>query len=146
MAHSIARDISFTLIKGLQGLPSLRISTLLFIRAEATKSLSTKSNLKRSLIPQAVADKIPHCEVTINTAAPPDKRSYKVNFDLYEALAPNHQPTHTLQNTIDELVVGITEIKHLIKEDFRSSDFMRLHILESHLKSKRLSNNLRWLT
>jgi len=107
---------------------------------------SNSWNYKVSEIAEAVADKIPHCEVTINTAAPPDKRSYKVNFDLYEALAPNHQPTHTLQNTIDELVVGITEIKHLIKEDFRSSDFMRLHILESHLESKRLSNDLRWLT
>ena len=107
---------------------------------------SNSWNYNVSEIAEAVADKIPHCEIAINTAAPPDKRSYKVNFDLYEALAPNHQPTHTLQNTIDELIDGITEIKHLIKEDFRSSDFMRLHILESHLKSKRLSNDLRWLT
>ena len=81
----------------------------------------------------------------MNTEASKDKRSYRVNFDLYETLAPNHLPISTLQSTIDELVEGINQVRHLINKDFRSSDFMRLHILESHLTSKRLSEELRWL-
>ena len=88
---------------------------------------------------------MPNCEVYINTQALPDKRSYKVNFDLFETLAPNHKPICTLRDTISELVEGISEIRHLISDDFRASDFMRLHILENHLKNKRLSSDLRWI-
>lgn len=111
----------------------------------AVNTGSNSWNYKVHELAEAVADKIPNCDVSINTDAPVDKRSYKVNFDLYESLAPNHLPALTLSDTIDELVVGISEIKHLISGDFRSSDFMRLHILESHLNSMRLSNDLRWL-
>ncbi len=106
---------------------------------------SNKWNYQVSELAIAVADSIPNCEVSINTEASKDKRSYKVNFDLYESLAPNHLPISTLQSTINELVEGINQVKNLINQDFRSSDFMRLHILESHLISKRLSNELRWL-
>ena len=94
---------------------------------------------------KAVADTVPNCEVYINTQALPDKRSYKVNFDLFETLAPNHKPICTLRDTISELVEGSSEIRHLISDDFRASDFMRLHILENHLKNKRLSPDLYWI-
>ena len=93
---------------------------------------------------KAVADIVPNCDLSVNTHALPDKRSYKVNFDLFEALAPNHKPIYTLRDTISELVDGISEIRHLIYDDFRTSDFMRLHILENHLKNRRLSADLRW--
>ena len=39
-----------------------------------------------------VAEIIPGIEISINWDAPPDKRSYKVCFDLYKKLAPHHQP------------------------------------------------------
>lgn len=106
---------------------------------------SNKWNYKVSEIAEAVSEKIKSCELTINEKAAPDKRSYKVDFDLFESLAPNHQPIYSLDETIEDLIHGINEIKHLIKTDFRSSDFMRLHILEDHLKNKRVSEDLRWL-
>ena len=106
---------------------------------------SNKWNYQVSEIAEAVAEKVSNCELSINKKATPDKRSYKVNFELFESLAPNHQPIYSLEETIEDLIVGISEIKHLIKTDFRSSDFMRLHILEDHLKNKRLSEKLRWL-
>ena len=111
----------------------------------AVNTGSNSWNYQVSDLARSVAEVIPNCEVTINTKAPEDKRSYMVNFDLYESLAPNYLPVSTLRSTIDELAKGIQEIKHLISKDFRSSDFMRLHILESHLMSKRLTQELRWL-
>lgn len=111
----------------------------------AVNTGSNSWNYSVSELAETVADRMQNCKVIINKAARSDTRSYKVKFDLYEALAPNHSPVSTLQNTIDELIAGITEIKHLIGRDFRSSDFMRLHILETHLSSKRLSKELRWL-
>ena len=39
-----------------------------------------------------VADVLGEVEVSINTAAQPDNRSYKVDFSLFRKLAPDHQP------------------------------------------------------
>ena len=88
---------------------------------------------------------MPDCQLSFNEKALPDKRSYKVNFDLFEKLAPGYSPVYGLQDAILELVDGISEIKHLIPDDFQSSDFMRLHILENHLNNGRLSSDLRWI-
>jgi nucleoside-diphosphate-sugar epimerase len=133
--HDMARAIEWALLRD----ESIGSAYL------AVNTGSNSWNYKVSELAKSVADKLPNCEVTINKEAPKDKRSYRVNFDLFEALAPNHVPVTTLHSTIDELVRGIHDIKHLINKDFRSSDFMRLHILESHLKSNRLSEELRWL-
>jgi|TARA_B110000438_G_scaffold118486_1_gene115727 hypothetical protein len=90
-----------------------------------------------SNLAKAVADIVPNCELSVNPQALPDKRSYKVNFDLFKAFAPNYTPIYTLRETI-------SEIRHLISDDFRTSDFIRLHILENHIKNRRLSPDLRW--
>ena len=110
----------------------------------AVNTGSSLWNYQVSDLAKAVADIVPNCDLSVNTHALPDKRSYKVNFDLFEALAPNHKPIYTLRDTISELVDGISEIKHLISDDFRTSDFIRLHILENHIKNGRLSPDLRW--
>lgn len=102
-------------------------------------------NYKVSDLAKAVANTVPNCQLSFNIKALPDKRSYKVNFDLFEKLAPNFTPIYSLQDTISELIDGISKIKHLIPEDFHKSDFMRLHILENHLNYERLSPDLRWL-
>jgi nucleoside-diphosphate-sugar epimerase len=41
---------------------------------------------------EIVAEVVHGCKVTVNADAAPDKRSYRVNFDLFKKLAPNHQP------------------------------------------------------
>jgi len=56
---------------------------------------------------EAVSAIIPGIEVSINTAAAPDKRSYKVDFSLFRKLAPNHQPQYDLATTIKELKAGL---------------------------------------
>ena len=93
----------------------------------------------------AVAAAIPGTKVSINTSAPPDKRSYRVDFSLYRKLAPTHQPQMSLQQTIAELKQGLSEMKFDDK-NFRSSQFMRLKVLERHMSENRLGEDLRWKT
>lgn len=92
----------------------------------------------------AVCDRIPGVSLSLNTEAQPDKRSYRVDFSLFESLAPEHQPQCTLAGTIDELVCGIEPFKDLFGADFRTSRFMRLQMLNQLIKSGELSESLRW--
>ena len=93
---------------------------------------------------EAVVEKISDVELELNQSIQPDKRSYKVNFDLFKKIAPDHQPQSSLNETIYELIKGITPIKHLIGEDFQSSNLIRLNTIKNHLNTDRLSPQLRW--
>ena len=92
----------------------------------------------------AVADLIPGVTTTVNNQAAPDTRSYKVDFSRFAALAPDFQPQISLAQSIEMLREGLTGMGFADPE-FRSSTFMRLKILESHIASGRLSTDLRWL-
>lgn len=92
----------------------------------------------------AVAKVIPGVDISINRDAQPDKRSYRVSFDLFKKLAPDYQPQADLLGTIRELKDGIDLMK-LNDSDFRNSRFMRLKVL-THLTGNRLLNdNLEWI-
>lgn len=91
----------------------------------------------------AVAAAIPGTQVSINREAPPDKRSYRVDFSLFRSLAPAHQPQSQLDGTIDELREGLTAIQ-FHDSNFRNSPFMRLRVL-ADLRSRGLLNEtLEW--
>lgn len=92
---------------------------------------------------EAVAREMPGTKVSINTDAPPDKRSYRVDFALYRKLAPTHQPAVTLQQAIRELKQGLAEM-NFDDRNFRASQFMRLKVLERHMSEGRLREDLRW--
>jgi nucleoside-diphosphate-sugar epimerase len=92
---------------------------------------------------KAVAEVIPDLEISINKDAQPDKRSYRVSFDLFHRLAPHHQPQVDLITTIKELKDGL-ESMMFHDENFRNSHFMRLKVL-THLRDKNLLNEkLEW--
>ncbi len=91
----------------------------------------------------AVASLVPGTKVSINTDAPPDKRSYKVDFSLFKKLAPNHIPQLTLQQSIVRLRDGLMAMG-FSDANFRGSPYMRLKVLERHIAEGRLSNELRW--
>ena len=101
-------------------------------------------NYQVSTLALAVQKSIEGTKVSINKDAPPDKRSYKVDFSLYRKLAPLHQPIVTLEQSIDELKTGLFEMK-FSDNLFRNSDYMRLKMLERHKDSGRLNDNLRWV-
>lgn len=92
---------------------------------------------------EAVAAVIPGVGISINPNAQPDKRSYRVNFELYKNLAPRHQPQVGLQQTIEELWGGLKALSFK-DADFRNSNFMRLKVLTSHREQGLLDENLTW--
>jgi nucleoside-diphosphate-sugar epimerase len=92
---------------------------------------------------EAVAAEIPGTRVRINPDAPPDKRSYRVNFDLFASLAPGHQPAVGLRDSIRELKAGL-EAMGFGDADFRNSRFMRLNILTELLNKGLLNDQLQW--
>jgi nucleoside-diphosphate-sugar epimerase len=92
---------------------------------------------------EAVAASIPGTEVTVNKNAQPDKRSYRVNFDLFRKLAPAHQPEVRLEESIRGLKEGL-EARKFRDGEFRNSLYMRLNILTDLQKRGLLDNTLRW--
>lgn len=92
---------------------------------------------------EAVAKHIPGTTVSINKDAPPDKRSYKVDFTLFKSLAPDFLPKVSLDESIIRLKNGFERMKFNDK-NFRDSPFMRLNTLRRHISNQSLTNDLRW--
>lgn len=92
----------------------------------------------------AVSENISGVSITMNSNAPPDKRSYSVDFSLFRQIAPQHQPLVTLQHSILGLKQGLEEMRFK-DENFRQSDFMRLRMLQRHIREGRLNVDLRWI-
>ena len=93
----------------------------------------------------AVAEVIPNTYVQVNRNAPHDKRSYQVDFSMYESLAPKHQPQVTLRETIQDLWQGLQNFKFREKQFRESKHFIRLNTLRAHLDENRISKELKWL-
>jgi nucleoside-diphosphate-sugar epimerase len=102
-----------------------------------------ESNYQVSGLAAAVARHIPGTKVSINTNAPPDKRSYQVDFSLFKSLAPDAIPQVSLDQSIERLCSGLYSMAFDDK-DFRNSVYMRLNTLERHMAAGRLDANLRW--
>jgi nucleoside-diphosphate-sugar epimerase len=92
---------------------------------------------------EAVAAAVPDTKVSINLAAPPDKRSYRVDFSRYRELAPGYVPQVTLPQAIAELRDGLSRMG-FADRDFRNSQHIRLKVLERHIASGWLLPSLRW--
>jgi hypothetical protein len=90
-----------------------------------------------------VAAELPGTRVSINTAAPPDLRSYQVDFSLFAELAPAHLPAVPLAQSVRNLATGLKGMGFSDKE-FRTSSLMRLKTLKDHIAVGRLSSDLRW--
>lgn len=92
----------------------------------------------------AVASEIADTEVSIDAAAPPDKRSYRVDFGYFRRLAPNHQPQVDLLMAVRELRAGLEGMRFQ-NSNFRESEFMRIKVLTGHLQAERLNRDLHWV-
>jgi nucleoside-diphosphate-sugar epimerase len=92
---------------------------------------------------EAVARVMPGVDISINENAQPDKRTYRVNFDLFRRLAPEHQPRVDLTESIKELKKGLESIGFRDGE-FRKSRYMRLRVLTELREKGLLDRELRW--
>ena len=104
---------------------------------------SNEWNYQVRQLAEAVAEVIPDVTVSINKNAMPDKRSYRVNFDLFKRLAPDYQPEMDLLSSIKELKNGLEEMG-FNDPDFRNSSYMRLKVLTDLRNKGYLSDNLEW--
>lgn len=105
---------------------------------------SNEWNCQVKDLAEAVASVIPDVEIFINKDAQPDKRSYRVNFDLFKNLAPDHQPKFDLVTTIKELKNGL-EVVGFKDKDFHNSKYMRLKVLNQLLDRGLLNDKLQWI-
>jgi len=109
----------------------------------ALNSGSNAWNYQVRDLAESVAEIIPGVSVSINKDAPADKRSYQVDFGLYQKLAPNHQPRMTLKTAIEDLAERLESMK-FSDTDFRNSQLIRLKVLAQHCELGRLNSQLEW--
>jgi nucleoside-diphosphate-sugar epimerase len=106
---------------------------------------SDSGNYRIRDLATAVAAQLPGTTTHINTEAPFDTRSYRVDFSLFQHLAPQFQPRVSLERSINGLLSGLRSI------DFRDADFrksrrvMRLKAIADLLNGGRISHDLRWV-
>lgn len=84
---------------------------------------------------------LPDVKVSINQNALPDKRSYRVNFDQFETLAPDHQPVHDLQSTVEGLIKGLKAIQ-FTDANYHQSDLIRLNVIRKLLSRSEMDQQL----
>ena len=82
-----------------------------------------------------VSDLIPNVSLSINKDAPPDKRSYRVDFNNFNNIVPSkYHPKISLKEAINTLADGISRMD--IGENFRDSRFIRLNVLKNLIKKE----------
>ena len=93
---------------------------------------------------EAVKRCLPQVEISVNPDAPPDRRSYQVDFTLYRELAGDQWlPQHDLADSIASLRQGL-EVMGFREVSFRDSQYMRLKVLGRLRESGRLDRELCW--
>lgn len=100
-------------------------------------------NYQVKQLADTVARHIEGSSVSVNPDAPPDRRSYQVDFGLYRELAPQHQPQVDLDASVRELRDGLLGIG-FADGNFRDSIFMRINHLNLLRGDERLDAQLRW--
>jgi nucleoside-diphosphate-sugar epimerase len=103
----------------------------------------SENNYQVRDLAEAVARHVHGTKISINTEAPPDKRSYQVDFSLFAELAPDYLPQVNLDQSIEHLLSGL-ERMNFNDADFRNSPFMRLNTLRRHIAEGRLGTDLMW--
>ncbi len=104
---------------------------------------SNEWNYQVKDLAEAVSLEFPGSEVSINTSAPPDKRSYRVSFDYFKSLAPTpHQPTVDLKSAVLELKHGLEGMR--LNTNYRHSTFMRIRALTELRDQGLLDADMRW--
>ena len=82
-------------------------------------------NFRARDLAEAVQKVIPGVEVSTNPDAPPDRRSYRVDFSLFRSLAPGHQPEADLIGTVTELEQSLRRMG-FTDRTFSTSAYVRL--------------------
>lgn len=104
---------------------------------------SNRWNYRIRELADAVAEIIPGVRVSVGPAAAADARSYRVDFSLFEQMAPRHQPRVELREAVEDLRDGL-EAMGFADTNFRSSRFVRLQMLSELRDHGMLTDRLEW--
>ena len=99
-------------------------------------------NFNVRALAEAVTKSRPGLDLSINTAAPADRRSYRVDFGLFRQLAPDHLPTATIEGTIGKLFDGVDAMA-LSEEELRQRRYARLSELNRQIDAGLIDGQLR---
>jgi nucleoside-diphosphate-sugar epimerase len=102
-------------------------------------------NYRIAELAEAVAGVIQGARVSIDPAGGPDARSYRVDFDLYASLAPDHQPQVDLATAVQDLARGL-ESMGFADRNFRSSRFVRLQVLSELRDHGLVTDRIEWVS
>ena len=91
----------------------------------------------------AVASILGGVSVSVNSDAAPDTRSYRVDFSMWQQVAPNHQPRVSLEEAVQELAANLAQVSWLSPE-FRTSSRIRLRRIRELTAAGFLDEELRW--
>ena len=106
---------------------------------------SNEWNLQVIDLATAVQGFFPECEIVVNRSAPVDRRSYRVDFSLFELLAPEHQPQVRLSEAIADLAEGIASHSEIdVAGEF--DKYKRLKVLRGHIARGLVDTELFWTT
>jgi nucleoside-diphosphate-sugar epimerase len=110
----------------------------------AVNTGSNQWNNRILALANAIESVIPGVKITVNPDAPPDKRSYRANFDLFKKLAPDYQPQEDLISTVKEIKDNLVAMG-FNDPNYRDSMFIRLKVLDHLQKIGMLNKNLEWV-
>ena len=91
---------------------------------------------------ELVKELIPNVNLSVNTNAAPDKRSYAVDFSLYESLCGDYKAQWTIKDSALRLIELMQPIKDKLN-NFRDSHLIRHNVLRDLKEQKVLDENLR---
>ncbi len=90
---------------------------------------------------EKIRELYPQVKVSVNKNATPDKRSYRVDFNLFKKLAPNYQPVYDLTSSIKGLYDGLMRM-NFNDHEFRNSHYMRLHVVTDLVRKNIINHEL----
>jgi nucleoside-diphosphate-sugar epimerase len=105
---------------------------------------SNEWNNRILALAEATEKVIPGVKIHVNPDAPPDKRSYRANFDLFKKLAPNHQPLEDLLSTVTDIKENLVGMG-FNDPNYRESLFIRLKVIDNLKKKGYLNEKLEWI-
>lgn len=100
-------------------------------------------NFRMRDLADAVASVLGGVSVSVNSNAAPDTRSYRVDFSVWQQVAPDHQPRVALEEAIRELAANLAQLSGLSPE-FRTSSRVRLRRLQELMAAGFLDEEMRW--
>lgn len=105
-----------------------------------------ENNIQIKELAGLVKENIPSVNIEINKNAQPDKRSYKVDFSLFNTLADKkYLPQKSLDETISELNSELKKMNFADK-NFRTSELIRLQKIKNLRTQQKLNENLQWVS